>query len=587
MVAAENVPVFYPTMEDMQGNMEDYIEKVEDQFAHIGICKIVPPKEWCPRAEGYDGVDFYAPKPIRQHATGRQGIFRSLLIENKGMSILHDLKPLAESPDCQPRSALDNYAALEREFWKHVTYTPPLYCADVEGSLFDENVKGWNIRYLDTILSRTLQAHNVAIPGVNTPYLYFGTWRSTFAWHTEDIDLYSVNYLHYGRSKSWFCIAPEHRKRFECVVEGLMPDLFRKCPEFLRHKEILVSPSLLQKHNIPVHRVIQHEREFVINFPGAYHAGFNIGFNCAESTNFGTRRWVDIGRQARYCKCSGDSVRIDMSIFDNKPSVSAARAPDTLQTCETCLPESHAKPEQHSAAKQVPSTRDKTSQSGRKRKISTGISEEVPPSDQCFAQSAGAASPLPPQGVSSATSPQSSSRSRQRKPLPADPPPISRTAAKSRETTSSTPPAKTKGRKSASAAIPLDIVATTTVADLRAVDVVIKANKIIVKKKKTKVLSVNSLVEESEPPSSKHTRKEPSIASSVHGSSAAVVSGGDRASAQTAVTAIAEPASDPPGSVPDAPGAPDDALGPTLRSSRGRVLRSRNMLAYYGDCVFK
>jgi len=133
--------------------------------------------------------------------------------------------------------------------------------------------------------------------------------------HTEDMDLASVNYLHFGAPKSWYCVPPAHRARFERLMAGLLPDLFRACPEFLRHKELLVSPALLLQHSIPVVRVVQRPGEFVINYPGAYHSGFNHGYNCAESTNFATRAWIGIGVGAGVCTCHADSVAIQMSLF--------------------------------------------------------------------------------------------------------------------------------------------------------------------------------------------------------------------------------------------------------------------------------
>ena len=108
---------------------------------------------------------------------------------------------------------------------------------------------------------------------------------------------------------------PAHRGRFERLARGLLPDVFRQCPEFLRHKELMISPQLLEAHAIPVVRCTQEPGEFMINFPGAYHAGFNHGWNCAESTNFATRAWVAVGARARACECSPDSVTIQMELF--------------------------------------------------------------------------------------------------------------------------------------------------------------------------------------------------------------------------------------------------------------------------------
>ncbi|KAF9437371.1 hypothetical protein BGZ76_001039 [Entomortierella beljakovae] len=209
---------------------------------------------------------------------------------------------------------------LERNYWRNLTFVQPMYGADMSGSLFDERTKSWNTQCLGDLLSRIDQD----LPGVNTPYLYFGMWKATFAWHVEDMDLYSINYLHFGAPKQWYCIRPENSARFECIAQGIFSSDYKNCPQFLRHKTYLLSPSKLATDGVPVNRMVQHEGEFVLTFPFAYHSGYNLGFNCAESINFALDDWIPIGRKAESCKCINDSVQIDVeAIFQsakNMPS---------------------------------------------------------------------------------------------------------------------------------------------------------------------------------------------------------------------------------------------------------------------------
>jgi jumonji domain-containing protein 2 len=55
-------------------------------------------------------------------------------------------------------------------------------------------------------------------------------------------------------------------------------------------QELMISPDVLKAHNIPYVMGTQYAGEFIVNYPGAYHSGFNHGYNCAESTNFATKR---------------------------------------------------------------------------------------------------------------------------------------------------------------------------------------------------------------------------------------------------------------------------------------------------------
>ena len=65
-------------------------------------------------------------------------------------------------------------------------------------------------------------------------------------------------------------------------------------------------------------KIVQQEGQFVVTFPCGYHAGFNQGLNCAESTNFASVRWINYGKKATRCVCNNDMVKIDMDVFVRK-----------------------------------------------------------------------------------------------------------------------------------------------------------------------------------------------------------------------------------------------------------------------------
>ena len=97
---------------------------------------------------------------------------------------------------------------------------PPL-----AGSLFTPATTAWNVAHLPSTLSRLLPSPSssspaAALPGVNTPYLYFGMWRATFAWHVEDMDLFSINYIHFGAPKFWYAVPQGRAEALEGTMRG-------------------------------------------------------------------------------------------------------------------------------------------------------------------------------------------------------------------------------------------------------------------------------------------------------------------------------------------------------------------------------
>uniref|UniRef100_A0A8C8AUS2 [histone H3]-trimethyl-L-lysine(9) demethylase n=1 Tax=Otus sunia TaxID=257818 RepID=A0A8C8AUS2_9STRI len=310
------IMIFRPSMDEFR-EFNKYLVYMESQGAHrAGVAKVIPPKEWKPRKHYNDIEDLVIPAPIQQMVTGQSGLFTQYNVQKKPMTV-KEFKQLANSDKYRTPRYID-YEDLERKYWKNLTFVAPIYGADINGSIYDEGIKEWNIAHLNTILDVVEEECGISIEGVNTPYLYFGMWKTTFPWHTEDMDLYSINYLHFGEPKSWYAVPPEHGKRLERLAQGFFPSTSEGCDAFLRHKMTLISPSILKKYGIPFDKVTQEAGEFMITFPYGYHAGFNHGFNCAESTNFATIRWIDYGKAAKLCTCRRDMVKISMDIFVRK-----------------------------------------------------------------------------------------------------------------------------------------------------------------------------------------------------------------------------------------------------------------------------
>ncbi|XP_067630143.1 probable lysine-specific demethylase 4A [Eurosta solidaginis] len=309
------IMTFRPSYEEFK-NFSSYVEYMERRGAHLaGLAKVIPPPEWEPRKTGYniDNINMTIPAPICQVVSGKQGEYQQINVQKRSMT-LRQFKEMAESERYQTPRHFD-YDDLERKYWKNVTYIAPFYAADVKGSLSDPDLRVWNINCLDTILNYVNKDYGIEIDGVNTAYLYFGMWKSSFAWHTEDMDLYSINYLHFGAPKTWYAIPPAYGRRLEKLANRLFYENYQNCNAFLRHKMTLISPQVLRQNKIPFNKITQEAGEIMITFPFGYHAGFNHGFNGAESTNFASKRWVEYGKRASQCNCRKDMVKISMETF--------------------------------------------------------------------------------------------------------------------------------------------------------------------------------------------------------------------------------------------------------------------------------
>ena len=69
----------------------------------------------------------------------------------------------------------------------------------------------------------------------------FSVMSMTYDWcvllrHTEDMELHSLNYLHYGAPKIWYCVSPAHKKKMDAFVAGRLYAQHDRCKDFMRHK---------------------------------------------------------------------------------------------------------------------------------------------------------------------------------------------------------------------------------------------------------------------------------------------------------------------------------------------------------------
>ncbi|GJJ76629.1 [histone H3]-trimethyl-L-lysine4 demethylase [Entomortierella parvispora] len=201
---------------------------------------------------------------------------------------------------------------VEREFWRlvenayedvEVEYGADLH-SQHHGSGFPCRNRHPNDKYAThpsnlnniAVLPESLFSHIKAdIPGIMVPWLYVGMCFSTFCWHNEDHYTYSINYMHWGETKTWYGIPASDALKFEETMRQSVPELFEQQPDLLFQLVTMLSPERLVANGVKVLALDQRPGQFVVTFPQAYHAGFNHGFNFAEAVNFAPPDWCKFG----------------------------------------------------------------------------------------------------------------------------------------------------------------------------------------------------------------------------------------------------------------------------------------------------
>ncbi|XP_028775150.1 putative lysine-specific demethylase JMJ16 [Neltuma alba] len=178
---------------------------------------------------------------------------------------------------------------------------------------------GWNLNNMLTQSGSLLSFESSEVSSKFAPRVHVGMCFSSFNWKVEEHQLYTLCYMHVGEPRAWYSIPGRFAADFETVRKKHLPVLFAEQPD-LRDK--LLSSTLLKSEGIPVYRCVQYPREFVLVFPGAYHSGFDCGFNCSESVSFAPLDWLIHGQNVVELYCE---QRRKTSISYDKLLLGAAR----------------------------------------------------------------------------------------------------------------------------------------------------------------------------------------------------------------------------------------------------------------------
>ncbi|KAI1751617.1 PLU-1-domain-containing protein [Xylaria castorea] len=266
--------------------------------------KTEPDGEWnCPRCLvgdgqfGFEEGGLYSLKQFQEKAADfKQSYFESRMPFDP---VLNCVRPVTEDD-------------VEREFWKlvasieetvEVEYGADIHCT-THGSGFPTSERHpcnpysqdpWNLNNMPLHPDSLFRHIKTDISGMTVPWVYVGMIFSTFCWHNEDHFAYSVNYQHFGATKTWYGIPAEDTEKFENAMREAVPELFETQPDLLFQLVTLLTPEHLKKAGVRVYALDQRAGQMVITFPQAYHAGFNHGFNFNEAVNFSPSDWEPYG----------------------------------------------------------------------------------------------------------------------------------------------------------------------------------------------------------------------------------------------------------------------------------------------------
>ncbi|KAF5899988.1 protein Jumonji-like isoform X1, partial [Clarias magur] len=200
-------------------------------------------------------------------------------------------------------------AGVEQEYWRLVEEKEchvAVHCGRVDtkthGSGFPVSKSepfskhGWNLTVLSNN-SGSILRHLGAVPGVTIPWLNIGMVFSTSCWSRDQNSLPYIDYLHTGADCIWYCIPADEMSKLDKVVHTLLQANGTPGLEMLE-KNIMISPEVLRREGVKVHRTVQQSGQFMVCFPGTFVSKVCCGYSVSETVHFATAEWMKLGYEA-------------------------------------------------------------------------------------------------------------------------------------------------------------------------------------------------------------------------------------------------------------------------------------------------
>ena len=299
-----NAPVFYISMKDLQkGKLQPILKRYTRELQKHPIILLRPKKFVLPKLK--DLSNLLIKVNVKKFQSFKKKPICSMYLEAEKCQTAEEYVNKAKSEGCLSRIEFYKtlFVAHTQEYCENIDN--PSKFLDLEKCSFK-----WDLEKENGLLG-------TKIPGVNTPYLYFGSKNSCFALHSEDGDLYSMNEHLGGASKLWWAVHKDFYHQIKKFISKFEES--KLCDALLRHKSHFLNVAELQEQNITVYEIEQNPGDIILT--SGLHMGGNLGFNINIAVNFaidgeiGTKDVIDDAEKrncSEKCKFETKSVSLNM-----------------------------------------------------------------------------------------------------------------------------------------------------------------------------------------------------------------------------------------------------------------------------------